>query len=244
MMKRKKVKRTWRLWPCSLVCAVAFFTLLVVSFQGDSVASDPLSISDILGKVQQRYGAGDFEADFVQESLLKAMDMVDTAKGHLYFARPGMMRWHYKTPEEYLIITDGDTVWIYRPEENLVMLGRAAEYFGSEKGTDLFSNPRELSREFIVELAPRQLQEKDYHVLRLVPKTERPDLAELNLFISKETFNIMKTVTYNTFGDRTTIRFESYRFNQGLNSSLFVFNIPHGAEVVQLQSKKTGINRD
>jgi len=212
--------------------------LLVVSFHGGSVASDPLSISDILGKVQERYGAGDFEADFVQESLLKAMDMVDTAKGHLCFARPGMMRWHYKTPEEYLIITDGNTVWIYRPEENQVMLGRAAEYFGSENGVDLFSNPRGLSREFIVEQAPRQLQEKEYYVLRLVPKTERPDLAELFLFISKGTFNIVKTVTYNTFGDRTTIRFESHRFNQGLNSSLFVFNIPHGAEVVQLQSKQ------
>lgn len=238
MTRRKKVKRTRRLWPCFQVCAVVCFTLLVVSFHSGSVASDPLSISDILGKAQERYGADDFEADFVQESLLKAMDMVDTAKGHLYFARPGMMRWHYKTPEEYLIITDGDTVWIYRPEENQVMLGRAAEYFGSENGADLFSNPGELSREFIVELAPRQLQEKGYYVLRLVPKTERSDLAELYLFITKETFNIVRTVTYNAFGDRTTIRFETHRFNQGLNSSLFVFNIPHGAEVVQLQSEQ------
>ena len=65
-----------------------------------------LGAADILDRVQHRYAAGDFQADFVQESHLKAMGIVDTAKGHLYFGRPGMMRWHYKTPEEYLIITD------------------------------------------------------------------------------------------------------------------------------------------
>jgi outer membrane lipoprotein carrier protein len=173
-----------------------------------------LGAADILDRVQQRYAAGDFEADFVQEAHLKAMGMVDTAKGHLYFGSPGMMRWHYKAPEEYLIITDGDTVWIYRPEENQVMLGRAVDYFGSRKGADFLSKPGELSREF--------------------------SLTELYLFISKETFEITKTVTGNAFGDRTIIRFNSYRFDQGLSSSLFVFDIPKGAEVLQLQGEQVG----
>ena len=206
-----------------------------------SASHDPcwgLGAADILDRVQDRYAAGDFEADFAQESHLKAMGMVDTAKGHLYFGRPGTMRWHYKTPEEYLIITDGDTVWIYRPAENQVMLGRAVDYFGSKKGTDFFTKPGELSREFILELAPKEFQEKDRYVLRLVPKRERPSLAELHLFISKETFDIVQAVTYNTFGDKTTIRFDSYRFDQGLNSSLFVFEIPNGAEVLQLQGEQ------
>ncbi len=196
-----------------------------------------LGAADVLDRVQHRYAAGDFEADFVQESHLKAMGIVDTAKGHIYFARPGMMRWHYKTPEEYLIITDGDTVWIYRPEENQVMLGRAVDYFGSKNGADFFTKPGELSREFILELAPKELQEKDHYVLRLVPRTERPSLTELYLSISRETFDIVQTVTCNAFGDRTTIRFDSYKFEQGLNSSLFVFQIPNGAEVLRLQGE-------
>lgn len=195
---------------------------------------------DILVQIQQRYAAGDFEADFVQESLLKAMGMVNTAKGHVYFGHPGMMRWHYKTPEEHLIITDGDTVWMYRPAENQVMLARAVDYFGSKRGVDFFSRTGELSREFRVEIAPKELQKKNQYVLKLVPKTERPDLAEVYLFISKETFDIAKTVTHNAFGDRTTLRFESYRFGHGLNSSLFVFEVPNGAEVVRLQAEQDG----
>jgi outer membrane lipoprotein carrier protein len=196
-----------------------------------------LGADDILDRVQKRYAAGDFEADFIQESHLKAMGMVDTAKGHLYFGRPGMMRWHYKMPEEYLIITDGDTVWIYRPEEKQVMLGRAVDYFGSKKGADFFTKPGELSREFMMELAPKEVQEEAHYVLRLVPRTERQDLVELYLFISKDTFHIVKSVTCNLFGDRTTIRFEGYMFDRGLNSSLFEFEIPNGVDVVQLQGE-------
>jgi outer membrane lipoprotein carrier protein len=217
-----------------------FICILLVAASHDPCWG--LGAEDILDRVQHRYAAGGFEADFVQESHLKAMGMVDTAKGHLYFRHPGMMRWHYKMPEEYLIITDGDTVWIYRPAENQVMLGRAVNYFGSEKGTDLFTKPGELSKEFILELAPKELQEKDRYVLRLIPKTDRPSLAELYLFVSKETFDIVKSVNYNAFGDKTTIRFDGYRFDQGIDSSLFVFEIPNGAEVLQLQGEQGSIN--
>lgn len=215
---------------CFFICILLF-----------SALRDPcwgLEVADILDRVQHRYAAGGFEAHFVQESHLKAMGMVDTAKGHLYFGRPGMMRWHYKMPEEYLIITDGVTVWIYRPEDNQVMLGRSVDYFGSKEGADFFSKPGELSKEFIVELAPEKLQEKDHYVLRLVPRTERPSLAELYLSISKETFDVAKSVSSNVFGDETTLRFERYRFDRALDPSLFVFEIPNGAEVVQLQDER------
>ena len=215
---------------CFLICIALFGTWYETCWG--------LEAPDILDRVQQRYAAGDFEADFVQEAHLQAMGMVDTAMGHLYFGRPGMMRWHYKTPEEYLIITDGDTVWIYRPDENQVMLGQAVDYFGNQKGADFFTNPGELSREFILEIAPKEVQEKGQYVLKLVPRTERPSLAELYLFISKETFDIVKSVSYNAFRDRTTLRFDSYRFNRGLKSSFFVFDIPHGAEVLQLHGEQ------
>ena len=194
-----------------------------------------IEAADILDRVQDRYGEGDFEADFVQESQLKAMGMVDTARGHIYFGRPGMMRWHYKTPEEYLIITDGDTVWMYRPEENQVMLGRASDYFGSKKGVDYFTRPGELTKEFDIEIGPKELQGKDHYVLRLVPRTERPGLAELYLYVSRATFDIVKTVSHNGFGDTTTIRFDNFMFDQGIDSCLFKFEIPKGTEVLQLE---------
>ena len=212
--------------------------LICIAFLGFSHKTCwSLGAADILHQVQQRYAAGDFEADFIQESHLKAMGMIDAARGHLYFGSPGMMRWHYQTPEEHLIITNGDTVWIYRPAENQVMLGRAIDYFGEGRGADFFSKPGELYKEFIVALAPKELQKRGHYVLKLVPNTERPDLNTLYLFISRETFDITQIVTHNAFGDKTIIRFENYRFDQGLNASLFIFEIPDGAEVLKLHKE-------
>ena len=197
-----------------------------------------MEATDILHRVQQRYAPGDFMADFVQESHLQAMDMVDTARGQLLFGSPGTMRWHYQSPEEYFIITDGDTVWIYRPDDNQVIQGRAIDYFGGRKGSDFFSNPDELSKDFVVSVAPKELQEENHHVLKLVPKREQPDLTELFLFVSRTTFDISQTVTNNAFGDKTTIRFLNYRFKQGHDPSLFLFKIPDGAEVMNLQEEQ------
>ncbi len=215
------------------ICLI-WFTFLS---QAPFAFSDSLSVSDILERVQHRYAAADFEADFVQESHLKAMDMVDAAQGHVYFRPPAMMRWHYKTPEEHLIITDGQSVWIYLPEENQVMVGRAADYFGAIKWADFFAQPGRLLDDFSVRSAAKELQRKDRFVLKLVPKKKQPNLAEVLLFISKSTFDILQSDTYNGFGDRTSILFSHFKFDQGLDLSLFVFEIPKDSDVLQLEGQ-------
>ena len=201
------------------------------------MASDGLSISEILSRVQKRYAVTDFEADFVQESHLKAMGMVDSARGHVCFRPPAMMRWHYKAPEQYLIMTDGNSVWIYRPDENQVMVGRTADYFGDAKWTGFFAEPDKLRDEFVVHFAAREFTEKGQFVLELLPKKSVSNLAKILLFISESTFDIVRSVTYNLFGDKTSIRFEDFRFNQDLDRSLFIFKVPKDADVLQLEGE-------
>jgi outer membrane lipoprotein carrier protein len=219
---------------CVAFCLIGFGVFL----HGPCAASEPLTICEILERVQHRYAAADFAADFVQESHLEAMGMVDAAQGHVSFSPPAMMRWHYKRPEEYLIITDGQTVWVYRPAENQVMLGWAAEYFGDTKWTEFFTQPAALFEDFVVQWAPAKVQAEDRFVLKLLPKRRRPNLVEMVLSVSKTTFDIIQSVTCNAFGDKTTIRFENFRFNQGLDASLFRFKIPKDADVLQLDGNQ------
>jgi outer membrane lipoprotein carrier protein len=218
------------LYVCVLVCA----DLFVLFAHSRCAASEVLSISEILERVRQRYKTADFEADFVQESSLQAMGIVDVAKGHVHFRPPAMMRWHYKLPEEYFIITDGQTLWIYRPEDNQVMLGRADEYLGTTTGVGFFSDPERLRDDFVVQLASKQYQEKGRYVLTLVPKIQRSSLTKLLLFVSNSTFDILQSVTYNAVGDTSSIRFSGFKFNQGLDLSLFAFKVPRGADVIQM----------
>jgi outer membrane lipoprotein carrier protein len=197
------------------------------------VNSNP-SIDEILERVQHRYGFSDFEADFVQESHLEAMGIVDTAKGHVYFKPPFMMRWHYKEPEEYLIITDGQAVWIYRPMEKQVMIGRAADYFGDTNFAEFFSEPSKLRERFKLEMALPGIDNKDHHVLRLVPHRGAVNVEEVFLTISRKTYDIIQSDTLNAFGDKTRLGFSAFQVNQGLDMSLFRFEIPENVDVMQL----------
>ncbi|QTA81829.1 Outer membrane lipoprotein carrier protein domain-conaining protein, LolA-like [Desulfonema limicola] len=87
-----------------------------------------LSIDEILLNIEKRYDTSGFTALFTQTSVIKAMDIVDTAQGRVFIRRPGMMRWEYETPEKQIILTNGDGLWVFRPDDNQVMTGSAPAY--------------------------------------------------------------------------------------------------------------------
>ena len=148
----------------------ALLTILgVLSAQADS---DPIGIDKILTGVENRYSGKGFKATFFQESVLKAMQINDTAQGRLTVRRPGKMRWEYTQPDPQTIITDGYTMWIYRPTDNQVMVGKAPEFFSGGKGAGFLSDIRQLRKSFTVELRPAENPE--YHRLKLVPLNPHP----------------------------------------------------------------------
>jgi outer membrane lipoprotein carrier protein len=195
-----------------------------------------LSVSQILQGIRERYAARDFEAEFIQESHLKAMAIVDTAEGHVYFKPPLAMRWHYRSPEEYMIVSDGRTVWMYRPQDRQVMVGKAGEVFGDTNFADFFAEPERLLERFVIEQTSARQDNKDHYFLRLVPKGKQPNVKEVFLSVSKETFDIVQSDTHNFFGDLTRLRFSDFRFNQGLKSSFFQFLIPEGVDVLEMDN--------
>ena len=91
-------------------------------------------VNTILNQVESRYSGAGFSADFVQKSTIKAMEITDTATGTLTVKRPNKMRWEYLSPDPQLIISNGTDLWVYRPEDKQVMLGKSPKFFGGGKG--------------------------------------------------------------------------------------------------------------
>jgi len=54
------------------------------------------------------------------------------------------------------------------------------------------------------------------------------------LSITKNTFNVVRIITYNTYGDENRIEFANLKFHLKLSDSLFSFEIPPGSDVLQL----------
>ncbi len=194
-----------------------------------------LSVDQILDRVEKRYTNSKFSADFIQKSTLKAMDITDLATGKVYIKYPGMMRWEYEKPDRQIIITDADRLWIYRPEDNQVMTGKAPTFFGDGKGASFLSDIQLIRQKFDISLEQGGQAENDlfYH-LKLIPREKTLDISEIRLMVSRQTFNVLQVMTINFYGDETRIDLINFAFGADLDDSLFSFTIPQGVDVLQI----------
>lgn len=221
------------------LCILAFFNVPMVFGKNISPAltspdrESPLSIDEIVQRVEKRYAGSGFSARFVQESVLKAMDITDKASGKIYIKRPGMMRWEYEKPDRQIIITDGSKLWIYRPEDNQVMVGKAPSFFGEGKGANFLSDIKLLKKNFFI--LPGKKGRNDHYNLKLLPRKKTLDLTGIDLSISSKTFDIVQVITTNVYGDETRITLRNFQFKQDLEDSLFSFKIPPGVDLMQLE---------
>jgi len=193
-------------------------------------AETPLTADDVISKIENRYSVPGFSARFIQESTLKAMDITDVATGKMFVKRPGMMRWEYEKPEKQVVVTDGESLWIYRPGDNQVMVGKAPEFFGTGKGATFLSDIRIIRRNFSVSIA----KDKDgYVVLDLLPKQKKTDVTKIYISISKKDYEISRIGINNSYGDETVIDLFDSQFVTRPDSA-FSFTIPKGAEVIKI----------
>lgn len=219
------------------------YVSVILCFSGKGIGQDnkrapaqnpgtPPSVAEVIETLGNRFNAADFSAHFTQESTLKAMDIKDTAKGRAWFKHPGMMRWEYETPEKYAIVTDGKTLWIYRPEDNQVVVGDAMTYFSNGKGASFLSNFKLVKEAFTVSLA--KPEDESHYTLKLVPHQKQLDLSEILLNIDRQSFDIESVVSINAYEDETRIIFSDLTFEPNMDPALFHFQIPPGADVVKL----------
>ncbi|MBC2743898.1 MAG: outer membrane lipoprotein carrier protein LolA [Desulfosarcina sp.] len=190
------------------------------------------TIDTIIAGVESRYNVPGFTADFDQESILKAMAVTDTASGTVMIRQPGKMRWEYLVPDPQTIITDGNDLWVYRPEENQVLVGKAPALFGEGKGAGFLSNIKTIRKRFQITLEPAE--DPKLYRLKLVPNTSSVDLTEVKLDISRKTFDLVQITTFNVYGDETRIELKNVSFENPPPEALFRFNVPEGVDVLQM----------
>lgn len=222
-----RLSRTWRAFLALIAIAVCFHP-------GLARAAENLPPLDyVLKEVEKRYTASQFSADFLQESTIKSMEITDFASGRLYVRYPGMMRWEYEKPERQVIVTDGKKLWIYRPQDNQVMVGDAPVFFRDGKGASFLSDIGLVRKKFNIQLA--RAEGEYLYELKMKPIEGMAGVSEIRLFVTPRAYHIARIVTLNDYGDDTRIDIVSPQFNANLEPSLFSFEIPPGADVQKIE---------
>jgi len=203
------------------------------SYAPAAAADEPeLTLEQILGRMEAQYTDKSFKAEFAQESTLKAMDITDFASGKMYVRYPGMMRWEYEKPEKQVIITDAKKLWIYRPADNQVMTGSAPAFFSDGKGASFLSDIKLIRQKFNISLEPSK--DNFFYELKLQPLEKTLDVTDIRLSVTKNTFTVIRIITYNSYGDENRIELINHQFNVKLDDQLFSFDIPPGTDVLQI----------
>jgi outer membrane lipoprotein carrier protein len=191
---------------------------------------------EVLNEVQNRYEkTNDLEANFIQESIGKVMKKPQRGEGKVYLKKKGMMRWDYRTPNQKLI-SDGQTLWYYQPDENQVLVYDVSKVLKEKIPLAFLSGEGDLSRDFnILNLKESIFQKEEHFILELAPKEPWAALTKLTLTVDKKTYFVVQADVFDVLGNLTRTRFTDIKTNVALPNFLFLFTIPPGAEVVQFK---------
>jgi len=203
-------------------CCIIF--LPAFAFGSDSVKED------ILTTLEKKYSGKSFKADFTQVSRLAALDITERASGKAIFSHPGKMRWQYLEPEQHEIITNGEFLWIFRPEENQVMQGDASQFFKAGAGGAFLSDISLIRKNYTINVKEVTA---DYVEIDLVAKKKNSDISSIIIRISQKKSEIERIVTYNLYDDTTLFEFSNIQFKK-IDPGVFEFKVPSGANIINM----------
>jgi outer membrane lipoprotein carrier protein len=189
----------------------------------------------VVAALQQRYeSARDLRADIVQTTRLVAFgaDASEpmTSKGEVIFAKPGKMRWSYEGPEPSLVVSDGETLWIYDVAFGEAQKLPATEGYLSGASVQFLLGEGEIGRDFEISALSC---EKTSAELRLVPR-KLSSYEKLHVLVNPKTGDLLKTTVFFVLGNVTEVAFSNIELNVDPAASLFRFDPPADVRVIEL----------
>ena len=189
---------------------------------------DPLHHA--LTRLQGRYETTrTLTADFRQSVESPTLASPLESHGTVAFEKPNRMRWDYAAPDPQLIVGDGETLWIYQPEEKQVLKAPLAQAFQARAPVSFLAGLGRVERDFQASL---EHDEPTRWVLRLVPRKDA-GIGTLTLAVRKADAAIEEARIADPLGTTTRIVFANERRNVPLDAALFRFTPPPGVDVVR-----------
>ena len=171
-------------------------------------------------------GTRSLKADFSQTVSAKSGRKPQVSSGSFVFSRPGKFRWTYDKPYYQLLVSDGDKLWIHDRDLNQVTEKRVGNALGGSPAA-LLAGDTAFEKSCVsgnagsadgldwVEATPKQA-DGSFERVRIGFKDNLPRAMEL----------------HDSFGQTTQLGFSAIQANPAVDSSLFRFAAPPGADVV------------
>jgi outer membrane lipoprotein carrier protein len=167
------------------------------------------------------------EASFRQTLDEEGSREARVSEGRLYLHRPGRFRWDYQRPTQQVVVSDGESLWLYDPDLEQVTVRALDEGLASTPAM-LLSGEGELEDSF--EIA-RAYAEGGLDWVELSPREEGGDFAGVRVGFRGDLLAAMEIL--DSLGQTTRIQFSDVVVNPELDAALFRFEPPEGADVIR-----------
>ena len=156
-------------------------------------------------------------------------------------------RWVYDQPSHQEIVSDGQTLWVYLPENNQVIQSAIeANAARADDPLTFLTGLGNLSRDFQIGWAAPEKDDSGNFRIQLRPRKTSPLIRTMEVVVNRQavaeliekgrsgkTFPILATAVTDANDNTTRIEFRSVRVNSGPGEEAFRFTIPEGVEVVR-----------
>ena len=197
-----------------------------------------MKLGEVLSGIERHYNSlGTIRLEFAQTVEYAGRPSLHE-RGTLSLRRPKKMRWDYREPAGKLLVGDGDVLHMYNPRTNQVRLVRLDEsgdlraplsfLLGRLNFRRQFGNPRFETIDGVRTVVGDGRPGKDsYDRVEFTYDPETLSLKRLRVIGREGTFT-------------TTFAFADEERNVQLDESLFIFEPPAGADVLQLHQPGGG----
>lgn len=195
---------------------ILLFFLIAPSMLHAKLTTDSQILKDKLAKFSQ------ISADFAQVVSSAEGKVLNKCAGNLSISRPGKFRWQVITPEEELIVSNGQTMWIYSAFIEQVTLMNLHDAIQGTPFVLLSGANEKQWQDYSVKQENNQFTVKNAH-----PKVQ----ANTIIFEFNEAGNISKFVVIEEQGQHSEFTLTHKPLTANLAANLFEFQIPAGIEI-------------
>jgi outer membrane lipoprotein carrier protein len=210
---------------------ISVFCTLLVLLPVFLIAAEHDHVSDI---IQDQYAKiNSFQAEFNQELTNASSGAKEQRRGTIWYQQPQKIRWQTIHPEEELLISTGDVVWDYFPEEKTAYRYTLKGRFDSKNMLKFISGEINLKEDFQIQVQGKDAQCSDWTKISLTPLNPEPSLVMAHIWLDKDTNLIRQVVLVDFFGNKNKLTFEDIELNVVIDESRFSFDPPDGVEMIK-----------
>ncbi|MBN1335316.1 MAG: outer membrane lipoprotein carrier protein LolA [Deltaproteobacteria bacterium] len=198
-----------------------------------ALEADAPTVEELVTLVEGVYGpVQSIRADFVQVSRSASLGEEQRQKGRVLLKRPRKMRWEFTSPDTKLFVTDGQTMWIWSPADNQVIVYK--DFSGNAEGVaSLLSDLQQLDERFEVTLVDEEIaRQRGVYILDLKPRQEPANFRSLRVSLDRRKLVVQGVAITDSLGNVTDLAFSQVHLDSKVNDGDFTFRVPAGAQVI------------